>query len=167
LCYHRGVPSPTVSRIGHVLTHPYLTLAARLVLGGVFIFAGATKLGQLPQFAYLVHQYGVLPYSLSQVYGYVLPPLEVVVGTLLILGVFLRTTSVISGLIVLSFIIAKSIALARGMNLTCGCFGEAAVMLVSQSLAIDFLDIALALQILFHRGDYLALGPWLKQKGET
>jgi uncharacterized membrane protein YphA (DoxX/SURF4 family) len=159
------VASSIVSSVGQVLSHRYLTLGTRLVLGGVFLFAGAAKLGQLPDFVRMVYQYQVFPwYSLAQVYGYALPFVEVGIGLFLVLGLLLRISSVVSILIVVSFVIAKSVALARGMNMSCGCFGEAAVMLVSQSLIIDFFDLAMGVQVLFHRGEFLALGPWLKQR---
>jgi len=165
LCYNTAVASTILSTVGNALTHRYLTLVTRLVLGGVFLFAGAAKLGQLPDFVRLVYQYGVLPwYSLAQVYGYALPFVEVAIGLFLILGLLLRISSAGSILVVVSFVVAKSVALANGMNMTCGCFGEAAEMLVSQSLVIDFFDLAMGVQILFHRGEFLALGPWLKQR---
>jgi len=165
LCYNAAVASSMLSRVGQVLSHRYLTLATRFVLGGVFFFAGVAKLGHLPDFVRLVYQYDIFPwYSLAQVYGYALPFVEVGIGAFLILGLLLRISSVVSILIVVSFVMAKSVALARGMNISCGCFGEAAVMLVSQSLIIDFFDLAMGVQILFHRGELLALGPWLKKR---
>ena len=153
-----------VSRIETFLTHPYLTLTTRLALGGLWIFAGAAKLGQLPEFASLVNAYDILPYYLGQIYGYTLPAVEVAIGVFLISGVFLRVNAVISILVTISFVIAKSIALSQGMHLICGCFGDTAVMLSSQTLVLDFVMIALAVQIFFHRGEFLALGPWLYQK---
>jgi len=165
LWYDSAVASSILGRLGQVLSNRYLTLATRLVLGGVFLFAGAAKLGQLPDFVRLVYQYQVFPwYSLAQIYGYALPFVEVAIGLFLILGLLVRISSVVSMLIVVSFVVAKSVALAQGMNISCGCFGEAATMLVSQSLIIDFFDLAMGVQILLHRGEFLALGPWLKQR---
>ena len=158
------MPLPSINRIGQVLTHRYLTLFTRLALGGVFIFAGAAKLGQLQGFVGLVNEYEILPHSLAQIYGYVLPPLEIAVGVFLVLGLLLRISSSVSILVLISFVIAKGMAFARGMGLPCGCFGEVAVMLGSQTLVLDFLLLALAFQILFHRGEFFALGPWLKRR---
>lgn len=36
-------------------------------------------------------------------------------------------------------------------------------MLCSQSLAIDFLMLAAALQLMFHRGEFLALGTYISR----
>jgi len=159
------VPSPSINRIGQVLTHRYLTLFTRFALGGLFIFAGVAKLGQLQGFVQIVHEYQVLPYySFVQIYGYVLPPLEVAFGVFLVLGLLLRINSSVSILVLISFVIAKGIIFARGMELPCGCFGEVAVMLGSQTLLLDFFLLAMAFQILFHRGEFFALGPWLKRR---
>lgn len=147
-----------------MLTHRYLTLFTRFALGGVFIFAGVAKLGQLQGFVQIVHEYEILPYSLAQIYGYVLPPLEVAFGVFLVLGLLLRINSSVSILVLISFVIAKGIIFARGMELPCGCFGEVAVMLGSQTLVLDFFLLAMAFQILFHRGEFFALGPWLKRR---
>lgn len=152
------------NQVGQVLTHSYLTLAARIGLGGTFIFSGVAKFVQLADFQDLVEAYDVLPASLARTYGLFLPGAEVALGILLVMGLFLRISSSITALTIVSFVIAKSINLCRGVNLTCSCFGETAVMLSSQSLAVDFVLLALAFQILFHRGDFLALGPWLSQK---
>lgn len=149
------------------MTHPYLTLAARVGLGGIFIFAGVSKLPYLDNFAWSVNEYGILPYSLAKAYAYVIPGLEVALGILLVAGLFLRFCALIGILVTLSFIIANSVALAQGETIPyCGCFGSVRQLLINhgQSLGIDIALLAMAFQILFHRGDFLALGPWLSQK---
>lgn len=152
------------SRIGVFLTHRYMTLATRLALGGVFIFSGALKLPHLAVFVGEVNKYDILPYSLAQIYAYVLPAVEVALGLFLVLGLFLRFSAVVSILITISFIIAKSVALAQGMGIMpCWCFGPAGPLMVTQTLVLDFVMLALACQILFHRGEFLALGPWLSR----
>ena len=154
-----------ISRIGALLTHPYLTLATRLTLGGVFIFAGVAKMPYIETLVSDINQYQLLPSSLATAYAYVLPPLEIALGILLVVGQFLRISASLSGLLVLSFTIAKITALARGLDIIiCGCFGPAVPLLAVQSLIIDFVLLALAVQIVFHRGEFLALGPWLSRK---
>jgi len=158
------IRSNITSRIGTFLTHPYLTLATRLTLGAVFIFSGAMKLPHLAVFVGEVNKYHILPYSLAQIYAFALPGVEVAVGLLLVLGLFLRFSAAVSILITISFVIAKSVALAQGMGIApCWCFGPARPLMVTQSLALDFVMLALACQILFHRGEFLAMGPWLSR----
>jgi uncharacterized membrane protein YphA (DoxX/SURF4 family) len=98
----------------------------------------------------------------------VLPTLEIALGILLVLGLFLRLSASVSFLVVLGFIIAKLVAFTRGLDISiCGCFGSAVTLLSVHSLAIDFVLLALALQILFHRGEFLSLGAWLSAKARS
>ena len=150
------------------LRHSYLALFSRIMLGGIFVFAGAAKIPQIvPKEGYSVFQeimeYQILPHQLATAYAYVLPPLEVLIGVLLIAGIFQKASSALAGLITLSFIIAKMLAIVRGLHpFICGCFGSFVPMLNTYTLAIDFVMLALAAQIFFHRGEFLALGPWIK-----
>ena len=155
------------NRVWQVLSHHYLTLATRIGLGEMFIFSGIAKMPYLEKFSWGVEDYGILPHSLADAYAYSLPALEIALGILLVMGLFLRSSAFISILVVLSFIIANSVVLARGETITyCYCFGEIRPLLMrhSLSLGIDFVMLATAFQILFHRRDFLALGPWLSQK---
>lgn len=152
-------------QIGQWLLNPYVTLASRVVLGGVFIFAGIAKLPYIDDLIGEINQYHILPQSMATAYGYALPPLEIVLGSLLVVGLFLRISASVTGLVVVSFVIAKITALAQGLNIIiCGCFGPAISLLAVQSLSIDFVLLILALQILFHRGEFLSLGHWLSHK---
>jgi len=155
----------SVKQGGRLLSHPYLTLGSRIFLGGVFIFAGMAKQPYIATLIGEINQYHILPRSLATAYGYVLPPLEIALGAFLILGIFLRASASVSGLMVLSFAIAKCYALARGLDIEmCSCFGPAVPLLSVHSLAIDFVLLALALQIAFHRGQFLSLGGWLSHR---
>jgi uncharacterized membrane protein YphA (DoxX/SURF4 family) len=152
-------------RAGLILRHRYLTLASRIALGGVFIFAGGVKVFHIGELISEIEQYQILPSVLCIAYGNVLPFLEIALGVLLVAGLFLRVSASVSGLVVLSFTIAKIITIARGLDIiSCGCFGPAVPLLAVQSLTIDFVLLALAVQIVFHRGEFLALGPWLSRK---
>ena len=77
------------------VAQPWLTLLARLILGGVLFAAGALKIGSLQKSAMAVRAYELLPVSLANFLGYTLPWIEIGVGLLLIAGVAVR----ISGLI--------------------------------------------------------------------
>jgi len=157
-----------VKNIGRLLLHPYLALVSRMSLAGVFIFAGIAKLHYIDTLIWEIDQYHILPHSLATAYGHVLPSLEIALGILLVVGIFLRISASVSALVVLSFIIAKIIALVRGLDIgICGCFGSAVTLLSVHSLAIDFVLLALALQILFHRGEFLSLGAWLSAKARS
>ncbi|MBA7695726.1 hypothetical protein ES703_104361 [subsurface metagenome] len=139
--------------LARLLLHPYFTLLSRVVLGGVLIFAGIVKLPHTRTLIWEIDQYHILPGSLATVYGHALPSLAIVLGSLLVLGVWLKISASLSGLLVLSFTIAKITAIARGLDIDiCPCFGPAVPLLAVPSLAIDFVLLALVLQLLLHRG---------------
>jgi uncharacterized membrane protein YphA (DoxX/SURF4 family) len=102
---------------------PWLTLLARVVLGGTLLVAGALKVGNLQKSAMAVRAYELLPVSLANFLGYALPWIEIGVGLLLILGVATKTVAVIGAINMLVFIIAIAQAWARGLSIDCGCFG--------------------------------------------
>ena len=105
------------------IAQPWLTLLARLILGGVLIVAGALKIGNLQKSAMSVRAYEMLPIWLANFFGYALPWVEIGIGALLILGVAVRIMGALGALIMLGFIIAIAQAWARGLSIDCGCFG--------------------------------------------
>ena len=52
-----------------------------------------------------------------------LPFVEIVLGVLLVLGLFTRPAAIVSTLLMVAFIIGISQAWARGLTIDCGCFG--------------------------------------------
>jgi uncharacterized membrane protein YphA (DoxX/SURF4 family) len=105
------------------VAQPWLTLFARLILGGVLLAAGALKIGNLQKSAMAVRAYELLPVSLANFLGYTLPWVEIGVGLLLITGALVIISGLIGAITMLAFIIAISQAWARGLSIDCGCFG--------------------------------------------
>jgi uncharacterized membrane protein YphA (DoxX/SURF4 family) len=103
--------------------HGWLGLIARLVTGGVWIVAGALKVGDPQGSIEAVRAYELLPGSLVEPVGLVLPAIEIAVGLALVLGVFTRAAAVMSALLFLAFIIGIASVWARGIEIDCGCFG--------------------------------------------
>ncbi len=98
-------------------------LGARLLLGGVLIWAGASKVGKPLTSERAVQAYEIFPMDLAGWIGLALPFVEVVLGVLLVLGLFTRPVAIISTLLMLAFIVGISQAWARGLTIDCGCFG--------------------------------------------
>ena len=96
-----------------------------LIIGGVFIYAGAIKVLDPVQFANDIDNYKILPWSISAGLAFYLPWLEILCGLSLILRFFYRGgLSILTALMVI-FIGATIAAKARGLDITCGCFGHA------------------------------------------
>ena len=107
-----------------VKVQPWLTLIARLALGGILVVAGALKIPHPDKSAMSVRAYELLPISVANIFGYSLPWIEVGVGLLLIAGIAVRVNSLIGTVLMVMFIIAISQAWARGLTIDCGCFGS-------------------------------------------
>lgn len=99
-------------------------LAVRALVGSVFLMAGASKIGDPGAFAVAISNYQLFP-AWSPYLAVVLPPLEIVTGAAVLAGPALwrRAAALcIAGMMVM-FTIAAGAALARGVDVACGCFG--------------------------------------------
>lgn len=101
----------------------WIGLAARLVVGGVWIVAGALKLPDPAESVRAVRAYDLLPEAIVPTVGHMLPILEIVVGLCLVLGLLVRSMAVVSALLFVAFIIGIATAWQRGLQIDCGCFG--------------------------------------------
>jgi putative oxidoreductase len=147
------------------LGNKYLFLFSRLFIGILFVFSGITKMMEpVEEFALQIEQYVFLPQVLITPFAMVLPWVELVFGALLLLGIWVKLDSAILGLTMLSFIIAISQAMIRGIGLTdCGCFGE--IIKVGETPGqVLIRDIAFMLPIiylLFSKTKFFSLDKYL------
>ena len=95
----------------------------RLVLGGAFVVAGMLKIFNPLQFAHDVGNFRLLPQVLTHSVAVVLPAIEVVAGSFVLAGVWLRSSVLLLATLLGVFLLAVSSALLRGLNIECGCFG--------------------------------------------
>ncbi|MGD8878537.1 MAG: MauE/DoxX family redox-associated membrane protein [Syntrophobacterales bacterium] len=104
------------------LTHPITASVLRIVLGSVFIYASLDKIRHPDLFAEAVYNYQLLPDVTVNLVAILLPWLELLSGSLLVLGLWMEgSILILSGLMVV-FIGALGINLARGLDVHCGCF---------------------------------------------
>jgi len=135
-------------------------LAARLILGGVLLAAGALKVGNLGESVNAVRGYQLLPWSLTVPVGYALPIIEIVVGLLLVLGLFTRWAALVGSLMMFAFIIGIASAWARGIAIDCGCFGGGGAIALEEALAAYPWEIARDVGLLL-------CGAWLVWRPQT
>src|SRR5216684_473511 len=113
----------------------------RFVLGGVFVYAGFSKLllpnthlwpmfvlkfslsMNLSSFAQQVESYKMISPEASQVVAHTLPFVEIVLGLLLLIGWRLRIWSAAITAIMVAFLAAVTRAYLLHMDINCGCFG--------------------------------------------
>jgi hypothetical protein len=94
----------------------------RLVVGVIFIAASIDKILHPAAFARMIYNYQILPDAFINVTAIVLPWVELVLGGLLILGLWLPGTIVLANLLLLAFLGSLLFNLARGLDIHCGCF---------------------------------------------
>jgi hypothetical protein len=137
----------------------------RLILGGIFIFTGFAKINHISALISEINQYQILSIALGSIFGHVLPYLEILVGVLLVLGIILRISAGVGGLMLISFAVAKIVAMVRGLDIkVCNCFGPAVPMLSTQSLAIDIVMLLLVIQIIVFRKELFSIPGWMRRR---
>lgn len=100
-------------------TRPWLDIlgtAARLGVGGVLVAAGALKVANLPLSAFAVRAYQLLPYELAGYVGYALPVVELLVGALLLAGLFTRWAALAASVLMAGFVVGIGWAWATGLG---------------------------------------------------
>ncbi len=97
-------------------------LGTRLILGGVFIYASLDKLLHPAAFAAAVFNYQLLPSQLINLTALILPWLELILGVLLLSGIWLTGAVLGVNLLMVIFLGALVVNTARGLNISCGCF---------------------------------------------
>jgi len=102
-----------------------LRLLLRLGLGGLFVFAGVAKLRDPSGFATEITNYHLLP-SLAPWLAVSLPTAELAIGAALLVGTrpWLRAGALAAAALLAVFTVAVAQVVARGIDVSCGCFGS-------------------------------------------
>jgi uncharacterized membrane protein YphA (DoxX/SURF4 family) len=101
----------------------WLSTAGRVVLGGVWVVAGASKVSDLAGAVRSVRAYRLLPEAAVPAVGAALPFFEIALGLLLFAGIGIRVGALVSAALLTIFIGGIVAAAARGLRIDCGCFG--------------------------------------------
>lgn len=110
-----------------LLRSPRLHLILRLFLGLYFVYASLDKIADPGGFARIVYQWQVLGPIPSNLVAVTLPWVELVAGLLLIVGVWRRDAAAMVALMLVAFLAAAGLVLARGIDVeNCGCTSVAA-----------------------------------------
>ena len=109
-----------------IVASQWLLLVARVYLGLVFVIASWHKILAPEIFALDVATYQFLPLWATNGFALVLPWVELLAGTMLILGLRARAAALLTLCMMLSFILALLWALHLGLDMACGCFASQA-----------------------------------------
>ena len=110
-----------------------------IIVGALFVYAGALKIVDPVSFAGDIENYHMLPWALNLALAFFLPWLEIFCGLAVI---FRRLYSGALGLLLALLIVflgASIAAKARGIDISCGCFGHVSDQLsFAWHLVLDF-----------------------------
>jgi uncharacterized membrane protein YphA (DoxX/SURF4 family) len=135
-----------------------VVLACRLVIGVIFIVAGAGKVGHAPEFAAQIAGFQLLPQAVIAPMALGLPFLEILLGGCLVVGLFTRAWGWAAVVLLGAFDGAIASAVVRGMTVSCGCFGPNDKTVTTWAeVARDAIFVVLALAIALRAPGALAL----------
>lgn len=106
-----------------ILWNKAALFAVRILIGGLFLYSGILKVASPQPFADSIASFEIVPFGVIGLVAIGLPPLEILLGAMLVSGWSARPA--IFGVFLLSvvFCLALSQALARGLSVDCGCLG--------------------------------------------
>ncbi|MBL7174787.1 MAG: DoxX family membrane protein [Desulfobacteraceae bacterium] len=135
----------------------WLYLIIRLILGGIFIWAGASKLVAPKAFAQLISAYELVPGELLLPVAIGLPLLELIAGIGMIFDI--RGSLEVVTVLLLLFAFVLWFGFLKGLDIDCGCFSLMELREhegLRYALYRDFLFLGLAL--------YLFVWRWIHAK---
>ena len=101
--------------------HPIFIIIIRVILGCIFVYASYDKILDSGKFARGIANYHIVPFGLENSIAIILPWLELLIGFGLIAGIMVDGSAVISGGLLMIFIVFILQAILRGFNIECGC----------------------------------------------
>lgn len=135
-----------------------LDALARLLLAGVFIYASWTKLDDPGMFAASVANYRMLPPPLVNLVALVLPPVELLSGLALVFTKWSREAALLVFGMMMVFLVGLAQAAVRGLDISCGCFGEDEVTgtaAIVQTIVRDLLLLVPTVWLLVRPGGWM------------
>ena len=126
---------------------------AQFIIGGIFIYAGVLKAMEPLGFAIDIDNYKLVPWAIGVRLAFYLPWLEILCGfALLTRRLYSGALSILFGLMLI-FIGGTIVAKARGIDITCGCFGHASKNLsFTWHLVLDFAILAALIALWLSNG---------------
>ena len=106
-----------------VLRHPRVVLVAQIWIGLVFLAAALGKISDPAAFAKQIHYFRLVPMGFENTVAITLPWIELVAALSLLMRAQPRSGAIVTAGLMVMFVVAVTAALARGLDIECGCFG--------------------------------------------
>ncbi len=119
----------------------------RAVLAALFLYAGVAKLTDVRAFAADIANYRLLPPALVAPFAATVPGVEVACGLGLLYPRTVRAAAFLATALLVAFTVAAVQALARDINLDCGCFGSVRAPVTVLTVARDTALVAAAVAV--------------------
>jgi hypothetical protein len=108
------------------IARTFLRRGLRLALSGIYIFAAVPKIFDPWSFTRAIHNFHIVPTSWIPPLAVTLPVLEAVAALAVLTGILYRGGLITVALLSLGFAGGIGSAIARGLDIDCGCFGSLA-----------------------------------------
>ena len=147
-----------------------LEFVCRIGLGALFIYSALAKISDPDEFAYSVSRYDLLPSFAVGIFSLTMPMLELLVGLSMLFTKWLRESALLVTGMMVMFIVALVQALARGVEISCGCFGVPEVggrEEILMALVRDLVLIVPAFWLMFRPNAWIEPLRWMSRGGRV
>ena len=136
----------------------------RVALGVLFVYSSWSKIADPGLFANIVMKYELLPECMVGLFSLILPMVELLAGLAIMFSKWMRESALLIASLLLMFIAALASALARGLEIDCGCFGVPSVGGRTELLLAIGRDVVLlvpAVWLTLRRNAWMGLKGWI------
>jgi putative oxidoreductase len=135
----------------NILDNKYIPFLSRIILGTIFIYAATGKVLYPAEFSEAIANYQLVPLIFTNFLAVIIPWIELICGLLLLNGFKTQSANFILLTLICVFSLGAVSAIARGLDINCGCFTESSrrvgliflveeASMLSMSLCIFFFD---------------------------
>jgi uncharacterized membrane protein YphA (DoxX/SURF4 family) len=145
----------------------WLAVPARWYLGVLFVGACLHKIVDPRSFAIDIATYDILPLVLVNLAAITLPWVELLAGAMLLAGFRVRAGALLIAVMMVVFIAALLVALARGLDMSCGCFASQGAEhdpISRMTVLRDLAWLALAVFVMLYDGGRAGLDRLLERR---
>lgn len=139
----------------------------RVIIASIFILSGFSKLGNpIEYFEVVISLYKMSPENLIPFVAYVVPSIEIIFGSFLLLGYSVSMSAAVLASLSALFQLVLAQALLRGLRINeCGCFGGGYVHLsLYQSFMLDTVLSLSLIHISMNEHRFLTLDKFISEK---
>jgi len=146
--------------------HRYAFLLARLIVGGVLMYAGFSKaINPVAEFAAAIDVYRIIPTPWVTTVATIIPWIEFYTGVFILFGFFGRLGAAFSTMFFTVFLTVFVTSIFRGIHLeSCGCFGSGLSLTLPQAISFDLLLFILSAYLVIKPLKFFSVDDWVSRE---